>query len=42
MNVETLKAVLEKVPDEYEVKYQGKRILDTFEIDVENKRLILK
>lgn len=42
MNVETLKAVLEKIPDDYEVKYQGKRILDTLEIDVENKEIILK
>lgn len=42
MNVETLKAVLEKLPDDYEVKYQGKRILDTFEIDVENREIILK
>ena len=42
MNVETLKQILEKVPDEYQVKYQGKRILDTFEIDVENQEIILK
>ena len=42
MNVETLKAVLEKLPDDYEVKYQDKRISDTFEIDVENKEIILK
>ena len=42
MNVETLRSVLEKVPDEYQVKYQGKRILDTFEIDVENQEIILK
>ena len=42
MNVETLKMVLEKLPDDYEVKYQDKRINDTFEIDVENKEIILK
>ena len=42
MNVETLKAVLEKVPDDYIIKYQENRILDTFEIDVENKEIILK
>ena len=42
MNVETLKAVLDKVPDDYIIKYQENRILDTFEIDVENKEIILK
>ena len=42
MNVETLKAVLEKVSDDYIIKYQENRILDTFEIDVENKEIILK
>ena len=42
MNVETLIRILEKVPDEYQVKYQGKRILDTFEIDAENQEIILK
>ena len=42
MNVETLMCILEKVPDDYQVKYQDKRILDVFEIDVENHEIILK
>ena len=42
MNVETLMCILEKVPDDCQVKYQDKRILDVFEIDVENHEIILK
>lgn len=42
MNVETLLAVLEKVPGDYEVKFQDKIIKGTLEIDTENKKIILK
>ena len=42
MNVETLKQILEKIPDDYQVKYQDKNISTVFEIDVENQRIILK
>ena len=42
MNVETLRSVLEKVPEDYEVKYIDRSIGNSFEIDVDNKKLILK
>ena len=42
MNAETLLAILSKVPKDYEVRYQDKHIGNTFEIDVENQRIILK
>ena len=42
MNVETLKAVLEKLPDDYEIKYIDRHIKNTFSVDVDNKVLILE
>ena len=42
MNVETLRQILEKMPDDYEVKYIDRDISSNFEVDVENKLLILK
>lgn len=42
MNVETLLAVLEKVPGDYEVNFQKHVITGTVEIDTENKKIILK
>lgn len=42
MKAETLKAVLDKIPDDYDVRYQDKNIDNNFEIDVDNKVLILK
>ena len=42
MNVETLKKILEKIPDDYEVMYNDKRITNTFQVDVDNEKLILE
>ena len=42
MNVETLKTILERIPDDYEIHYQDYRIQNNFTIDVDNKKLILK
>ena len=42
MNIETLKQILEKIPGDYEVRYHDHIVTGTVEIDVENKRLILK
>lgn len=42
MNVETLKQILEKLPEDYEVRYIDRDISSNFEVDVENKLLILK
>ena len=42
MNVETLKQILEKVPDDYEIRYHDKRLGNIFEIDVDNQVLILE
>ena len=42
MNVETLKKILEKVPDNYEIMYNDKRIKNTFQVDVDNEKLILE
>ena len=42
MNVETLKMIITKVPDDYEIRYQDHIVTGTVEIDTENKRLILK
>ena len=42
MNIETLKQILEKIPGDYEVRYQNNIVKSNVEIDVENKRLILK
>ena len=42
MKAETLRQILDKVPDDYEIRYQDKRLGNSFEIDVDNKVLILK
>ena len=42
MNVETLKKVLDKIPDDYEVKFNDRSIQNTFKIDVDNQVLILE
>lgn len=42
MNVETLKKVLDKIPDDYEVRYVDRSIKNTFSIDVDNQVLILE
>lgn len=42
MNVETLKTILDKIPDDYEVKYNDRSINNNFEIDVDNKVIMLK
>ena len=42
MNIETLKQILERIPGDYEVRFQDNIVKSNVEIDVENKRLILK
>ena len=42
MKAETMKAVLDKIPDDYEIKYIDQHIKNTFSVDVENKVLILE
>ena len=42
MNVETLKQILDKVPDDYEIKFQDRSIKNSFTVDVDNRRLILE
>lgn len=42
MNVETLKKILEKIPDDYEILYIDQRIKNTFQVDVDNEKLILE
>lgn len=42
MNVETLKQILEKVPEDYEIKYIDQHIKNTFRVDVDNKVVILE
>ena len=42
MNVETLKKVLDKIPDDYEIKFEDRSIKNSFKIDVDNQVLILE
>ena len=42
MNVETLKKVLDKIPDDYEIKFEDRSIKNSFKIDVDNQFLILE
>ena len=46
MNVKMLKSILEKIPDDYEIRYQIDdlecEVHDTITIDLEEKVLILK
>ncbi len=42
MKVETLQKVLEKIPDDYEILFQHTHIKDTFEVDIIEKKLVLK
>ena len=42
MKEETLRKVLDKIPDDYDVRYQDKNIDNNFEIDLDNKKIILK
>lgn len=42
MNVETLKKILEKIHDDYEIKYIDRHIKNTFSVDVDNQVLILE
>lgn len=42
MNVETLKKVLDKIPDDYEVRYNDRSIRNSFSVDVDNQVLILE
>jgi len=42
INAATLKEVLEKIPGEYEVWYDNVPVTDKVEIDVSEKKIILK
>ena len=42
MNVETLKKVLDKIPDDYEVRYNDRSIRNSFSVDVDNQVLVLE
>ena len=42
MNVETLKKVLDKIPDDYEVRYNDRSIRNNFSVDVDNQVLVLE
>ena len=42
MKAETLKEILEHIPDDYEIKYVDRIVKNTFTIDVDNKILILE
>lgn len=44
MNVETLKMIINNLPDDYEVRVKGKgsRLLPGYEVDLKDRTLILK
>ena len=42
MKAETLLKILEKIPGEYEVKFRSEHLQGKVEVDIINKKLILK
>lgn len=46
LNISNLKKIIEKVPEDYEIEFEGRdgthKISDRIEIDVSGKKLILK
>lgn len=42
MNVGTLRKVLDNIPDEFDVEFEGRMINDRFEVDIAKEKLTLK